>query len=186
MVTAFHKIMSHRPRRKHVESTKRLRSFVRNPPPLSSPSFSAHIAKVQDTVQLLRASDDTDAICKIHKSLVCGCQMKKVVTETLYSNDMHPTVVRDPATGWFDQDPVGVPKILGSSLQHLGWDPSYRPPREFVEEVLAYSPSCPATAALQAIPYFSWTAFAAHMKHNKPSKAGGSARTNNVPLTLAP
>ena len=112
--------------------------------------------------------------------------MKKVVTETLCPNDMHPTVVRDPATGQLEQDPVRVAKIFGSTLQHLGGDPSYQPPREFVEEVLAYSPSCPATAALEAIPYVSWTTFAAHLKHSKPSKSGGSDRTNNYLLHLAP
>ena len=99
--------------------------------------------------------------------------MKKVVTETLCPNDMHPTAVRGPATGQLEQDPVRVAKIFGSTLQHLGGDPSYQPPPGFCDEVLAYSPSFPAPAALEAIPYVSWTAFAAHLKNSKPSKSGG-------------
>ena len=85
------KITSPRPKRKHVENTKRLRSLVRNTPPPSSPSFSRHIAKIQDTIESSRALDDSDAVRKLHGSLVCGCKMKKVVSETLCPNDMHPT-----------------------------------------------------------------------------------------------
>ena len=123
MATAFHKITSPRPKRKHVENTKRLRSLVRDTPPPSPPSFSAHIAKIQDTVESLRASDDSDAIRKLHRSLVRGCKMKNIVTETLCPNDMHPTVVYNPATGELEQDLVRVAKIFGSTLQHLWWGP---------------------------------------------------------------
>ena len=186
MATAFHRITSPRPKRKHVENGKRLLSLVRDTLPPSSPSFSAHIAKIQDTVESLRASDDSDAFHKLHRSLVRGCKMKKVVTETLCRSDMHPTVVRDPSTGQLEQDPVRVAKIFGSTLQHLGEDPSYQPPPAFVDEVLAYSPSCPAPAALEAIPYYSWTAFAAHLKQSKASKSGGGDRTNNCLLHRAP
>ena len=112
--------------------------------------------------------------------------MKKVVTETVCPNDMHPTVVREPAMGQLEQDPVRVAKIFGSTLQHLGGDPSYQPPPGFVNELLAYFPSCPAPAALEAIPYVSWTAFAARLKHSKPSKSGGGYRTNHYLLHLAP
>ena len=141
MATALHKITIPRPKRKHVENTKRLRSLVRDSPPPSSPSFSAQIAKLQDTVESLRASDDSNAIRKLHWSLVRGCKMKNVVTEILCPKDVHPTVVRDPATEQLEQDPVRVAKIFGSTLQHLGGDPSYQPPPGFVDEVLAYSPS---------------------------------------------
>ena len=106
--------------------------------------------------------------------------MRNVVTETLRLNDMHPTVFCDPATGQLEQDPVRVTKIFGYTLQHLGEDPSYRPLREFVDEVLAYSPSCPATAALEAI------LFVAHLKHSKPSKSCRNDRTTNYLLHLAP
>ena len=186
MATAFHKITSRRPDRKHVANTKRLHSLERDTPPPSSPSFSAHIAKVQDTVESLRASNDSDAIRKLDRSLVQGCKMKTVASETLCPNYMHLTLVRDPATGQIEQDPVRVAKIFGSTLQHLGGDPSYRPPPGFVDEVLAYSPSCPALAALEAIPYVSWNVFAAHLKHSKPSKSGGGDRTDNNHLHLAP
>ena len=111
--------------------------------------------------------------------------MEKVVTEALCPNDMHPTVVRDPATGQLEQDPVRVAKIFGSTLQHLGGEPSYQPPPLFVGEVLDFSPSCPAPAALQAILYVSWTAFGAHLKHSKPSRSGGGDHTNNYLLHLA-
>ena len=186
MATAFHKITSPRPKGKHVENTTRLRSLVRDTPPPSSPSFSAHVAKIQDTVEPLRAPEDSNAIRKLHRNLVRGCKMKKVVTETVCPNDMRPTVVRDPATGQLEQDLVRMVKIFGSTLQHLGGAPSYQPPPGFVDEVLTYSPSCPAPAALEAIPYVSWTAFTARLKHSKPSKSGGGDRTNNYPLHLAP
>ena len=186
MATAFHKITSPAPKRKHVENTKRLRSLVRDTPPPSSPSFSARIAKIQDTVESLCTSSASDALRKLHRSLVRGCKMKKVVTETLCPNDMLPTVVRDPATGQLEQDPVRVAKIFGSTLQHLGGDPSFQPPPEFVDEVLTYSPYCPAPAALEAIPYVSLSASAAHLKHSKPSKSGGGDRTYNYLVHLAP
>ena len=60
------------------------------------------------------------------------------------------------------------------------------PRREFADEVLTYSPSCSATAALEAIPYVSRTVFAAHLKHSRPSKSGESQRINNYLLHLAP
>ena len=186
MATAFHKITTPRPKPKYIENTKRLRSLVRNTPLPSSPSSSAHIAKIKDTVESLRASDDSGAIRKLHRSLVCGRKMKKIVTETLCPNNMHPTVVPDPATGQLEQAPVRVAKTFGSTAHHLGEVPSYRSPPGFVDEVLAYSPSCPAPAALEAISYVSWTAFAAHLKHSKPSKSGGGERTNNYLLHLAP
>ena len=81
---------------------------------------------------------------------------------------------------------VAVAKIFSLTLQHLGEDPFNPPLHEFVDEVLAYSPSCPATAALEAIPYVSRTAFTAHVKHSKPSKSGGGDRTNNPHLHLSP
>ena len=186
MATAFHKITSPRPKRKHVGNTKRLRSLVRDTPPPSSPSFSAHIAKIRDTVESLRASNDSDAIRKLHRSLVGGCKMKTVVTESLCPKEMPPTVICHPATRQLEQDPVRVAKIFGSTLQHLGGDPSYQPPPGFVDEVLTYSPSCPAPAALEAIAYVSWTAFAARLKHSKPSKSGCGDCTNNYLMHLAP
>ena len=123
MATAFQKITSPRPKRKHVDNTKGLCSLVCETPPPSSSSVSAHRAKLQDTVESLCVSDDSDAIRKLHRSLVRGSKMKNVVAETLCPNDMHPTVVRDPATGQLEQDPVRVAKIFGSALQHLGGTP---------------------------------------------------------------
>ena len=60
------------------------------------------------------------------------------------------------------------------------------PPQDSVEEVLSHSPTCPVSAKNDHIPPLTWGEFLNHLKHSKPSKAGGPDKTNNYILALCP
>ena len=112
--------------------------------------------------------------------------MKSTVARTLCPKDLEPLVVRDPATKELLSDPADVAKVFGDTLLHLGGHPDYAPPQDFVEEVLSHSPTCPASAKNDHIPPVTWQEFQNHLKHSKPSKAGGPDKTNNYILALCP
>ena len=137
-------------------------------------------------VNTLRSSDETKAKRKLHSSLVRGVQMKSTVARTLCPKDLEPLVVRHPATKEVLSDPADVAKVLGDTLLHLGEHPDYAPPKDFVEEVLSHSPTCPVSAKNDDIPPVTWQEFLNHLKHSKPSKAGGPDKTNNYILALCP
>ena len=181
--SAYHKITRPKPQRKDQEGYGKLRKLLRSPPPPSSPAFPEHIAEVQSVVNALRSSDETKAKRKLHSSLVREVQMKTNVARTLCPEDLEPLVVRDPATKELPSDPADVAKIFGDTLLHLGGHPDYAPPQDFVDEVLSHSPTCPVSAKNDHIPPVTWQN---HLKHSKPSKAGGPDKTNNYILALCP
>ena len=184
--SAYHKITRPKPQRKDQEGHGKLRELLRSPPPPSSPAFPEHIAEVQSVVNTLRSSDETKAKRKLHSSLVRWVQMKSTVARTLCPKDLEPLVVRDPATKELLSDPADVAKVIGDTLLHLGGHPGFTPPQDFVEEVLSHSPTCPVSAKNDHIPQVSWQEFLNHLKHSKPSKAGGPDKTNNYILALSP
>ena len=184
--SAYHKITRPKPQRKDQESYGKLRKLLRSPPPPSSPAFPEHIAEVQSVVNTLRSSDETKAKRKLHSSLVRGVQMKTTVACTLCPKDLEPLVVRDPATKELLSDPADVAKVFGDTLLHLGGHPDYAPTQDFVDEVLSHSPTCPVSAKNDHIPPVTWQEFQNHLKHSKPSKAGGPDKTNNYILALCP
>ena len=55
---------------------------------------------------------------------------------------------------------------------------------DFVDEVLSHSPTCAVSAKNNHIPSVSWQELQSHLKHSKPSKAGGPDKTNNYILAL--
>ena len=173
---------SARTKRATASSGKKLRS----PPPPPSPAFPEHIAEVQSVVNTLRSSDETKAKGKLHSSLVRGVQMKSIVARTLCPKDLEPLVVRDPTTKELLSDPADVAKVYGDTLLHLGGHPDYAYPHEFVKEVLSHSPICPVSAKNDHIPPVTSQEFLNHLKHSKPSKAGGPDKTNNYILALCP
>ena len=112
--------------------------------------------------------------------------MKTTVARTLCPKDLEPLVFRDPATKELLSDPADVAKVFGDTLLHLGGHPDYAPPQDFVDEVLSHSPTCPVSAKNDHIPPVTWQEFQDHLKHSKPSKAGGPDKTNNYVLALCP
>ena len=184
--SAYHKITRPKPQRKDQEGYGKLRKLLRPPPPPSSSAFPEHLAEVQSVVNTLRSSDETKAKRKVHSSLVRGVQMKTTVARTLCPKDLEPLVVRDPATKELLSDPAEVAKVFGDTLLHLGGHPDYAPPKDFVDEVLSHSPTCPVSAKNDHIPPVTWQEFQNHLKHSKPSKAGGPDKTNNYVLALCP
>ena len=184
--SAYHKITRPKPQRKDQDGYGKLRKLLRSPPPPSSPAFPEHIAEVQSVVNTLRSSDETKAKRKLHSSLVRGVQLKSAVARTLCPKDLEPLAVRDPATKELLSDPADVAKVYGDTLLHLGGHPDYAPPQDFVEEVLSHSPICPVSAKNDHIPPVTWQEFLNHLKHSKPSKAGGPDKTNNYILALCP
>ena len=184
--SAYHKITRPKPQRKKQEGYGKLRKLLRSPLPLSSPAFPEHIAEFQSVVNTLRSSDVTKAKRKLHSSLVRGAQVKSTVARTLCPKDLEPLVVRDPATKELLSDPADVAKVYGDTLLHLGGHPDYAPPQDFVEEVLSHSPICPVSAKNDHIPPVTWQEFLNHLKHSKPSKAGGRDKANNYILALCP
>ena len=150
--SAYHKITRPKPQRKDQEGYGKLRKLLRSPPPPSSPAFPEHIAEVQSVVNTLRSSDETKAKRKLHSSLVRGVQIKSTVARTLCPKDLEPLVVRDPATKELLSDPADGAKAFGDTLLHLGGHPDYAPPKDFVDEVLSHSPTCPVSAKNDHIP----------------------------------
>ena len=112
--------------------------------------------------------------------------MKSTVARTLCPKYLEPLVVRDPATKELLSDPADVAKVYGDTLLHLGGHPDYAPPQDFFEEVLSHSPTCPVSAKNDNIPPVTWQEFLNHLKHSKPSKAGGPDKRNNYILALCP
>ena len=174
---AFHKVTRPKPQRKDQEGS---------PPRPSSPAFPEHLAEVQYVVNTLRSSYETKVKRKLHSSLVRGVQMKSTVARTLCPKDLEPLVVKDPNTKELLSDPADVAKGFGDTLLHLGGQPDYIPPQDFVDEVLSHSPTCPVSVKNEHIPSVSWQEFPSHLKHSKPSKAGGPDKTNNYILALCP
>ena len=184
--SAYHKITRPKPQRKDQEGYGKLRKLLRTPPPPSPLAFPKHIAEVQSVVNTLRSSDETKAKKKLHSSLVRGVQMKSTVALTLCPKDLEPLVVRDPATKELLSDPADAAEVLRDTLLHLGGHPDYAPPQDFVDEVLSHSPTCPVSTKNDHIPPVTWQEFLNHLKHSKPSKAGGPDKTNNYILALCP
>ena len=154
------------------------------PPPPSSQGFPEHIAEVPSVVNTLRSSDETKAKRKLRSSLVRGVQMKSTVARTLCPKDLEPLVVKNPNTGELLNDPADVAKFFWDTLLHLGGHPDYSPPRDFVDEVVCHSPTCPVSVKSEHIPSVSWQEFQSNLKHSKPSKAGGPDKTTNYILAL--
>ena len=184
--SAYDKITRPKPQRRDQEGYGKLRKLLRSPLPPSFPAFPEHIAEVQSVVNSLCSSDETKAKRKLRSSLVRGVQMKSTVARTLCPKEKEPLVVRDPATKKLLSDPADVAKVYGDTLLHLGGHPDYTPRQDFVEEVLSPSPVCPVSAKNDHIPPVTWQEFLNHLKHSKPSKAGGPDKTNNYNLALCP
>ena len=106
--------------------------------------------------------------------------MKSTVACTLCPKDLEPLVVKDPNTNELLSDQADVAKVFGDTLLHVGGQPDYTPPQDFVDEVLSHSPTCPVSAKNDHIPSVSWQEFLSHLKHSKPSKARGPDKTKQL------
>ena len=112
--------------------------------------------------------------------------MKSTVARTLCPKDLEPPVVRDPTIKKLLSDPADGANVFGDTLLHLGGQPVHGPPKDFVDEVLSRSPTCPVSAKSDDMPSVSWQEFLNHLQQSKPSKAGDPDRTNNYILALCP